>query len=510
MSRKVFWQIVITTGLAAALFGLSPRQTSAQVGIGVPPAGGGGTGGTTTTGTLTITLPAKELLTPDQLQIGNPGNTGTQTFTFNPGSGQFSPTTAGAYTVTTTTHYDSSGSDNGGRSLAYTIKVEGFKKGGGQLALNDKKGGNLLASLETTLQKSVTAQAFAPPFPCFAVCAKIVFPYRLTFKSGSGSVTLPKAAVASYQQFITTFPHHNELTDTYICRSDGTLDSSGGYLCLKENVKFDTTERGTTGPLYTLQAIPLGVTGAITIQGNAAASGTIGGFNFNAISNAIAVGGNIPDPIPNANKTLQNYISQNATKFSWTNVQPQLNALFAKRTKGTIAKLDVTGTLFNAATWNLNSSTDDPANPAQNSFSTPPEGKLWYTQSTSFLRFPNNINFSGSGTIAVNGPIEFDGTVTCSPGTRLGIIATGAINFLNPTIGCGAYTTLSSSSDIVFSFQVPSNGLSANGIFVAGHSIHLPSLVPTASYSINYDNVFGASPTVLYQELLKVVFSTSN
>ncbi|HSX41933.1 MAG TPA: hypothetical protein VLE93_01125 [Candidatus Saccharimonadales bacterium] len=503
---KRLWQIILALGLVAVIFTLAPKRSAAQVG-GI---GGGTGGGGTTTGTLTIYLPAKELLTPDQLRIGNAGNVGTQTFTFNPATGQFAPTTAGPYTVNTTTHYDSSNLDNT-RSQGYIITVQGFVKGGGQLALHNQKGGSLLATLEKKLQSSLTAQAFAPPFPCFAVCAKIVFPYRLTFKSGGGATTLPKTAVASYQQFVTTFPRHNDLNDTYICTNTGAVDIGGGFLCLKENVKFDTTERGTTGPIYTLQAIPLGVTGAINIQGNVAAAGTIDGFDFNAVSNAIAIGGTVGN-IANASQKIQNYLNQSATKFNWANVQPELNTLFAKRTGGTVpggANFQ-SGTTFSGGTWNLNSSTNDPANPAVSSFSTPPEGKLWYLQSNSFLRIPGNITFTGSGTIAVNGSVELDGNITCAPGTRLGIIATGSINFVSPAIGCGAYAAIGTNSDITFGYQVPSNGLSAKGIFVAGHSVRLPSLLPTVSYAINYDDTFGANPTVLYQELLKVVFSTTN
>lgn len=495
-----------------AIFGLTPHRSLAQkTGGSLPPPPPPPP--PVTTGVLTITLPAKEIITPDQLRIGNPGNIGTYTYTFNAGTGQFALTqgTNSPYIVTTTTHYDSSGLDNNGRSLGYTIRVEGFVKGGGQLALNSQKGGSLLARLEEKLQGSLGAKAFAPPFPCFAVCAKIAFPYRLTFKSGTGTTTLPKSTVASYQSYITTFPHSNELADTFICNGDGTLNSSGTNLCIKEKTTFETPERGVTGPLYTLQAIPLGVTGAINIQGNAAAAGTIAGFNFNALSSAIAVGGSIPDAIPNANKTLQNYINQNATKFSWTNVKPQLDALFAKRAKGTApgGSQFIGSTTYTGSTWNLNSSTNDPSNAGVSSFSSPPEGKLWNIPG-SFFRLPNNIQFSGSGTIAVNGPIEIDGNITCAPGTRLGIVATGTINFIGSTINCGAYTTLGSNSDIVFNYQVGANGLTARGIFVAGHSIHLPSLGAGISYSINYDDTFGSNPTVLYSELLKIVFSSSN
>ncbi len=516
-------QIILTFGLTILIFGLAPSRSHAQIGLPGGEVGTGGTGGTggtnpPATGTLTIYLPAKELLTPDQLRIGNNGNTGTNTYTFSAATSTFNLTSGSNtnYGVAVACHTDNnvtSACSTPDRSVGYTITVTGFVKGGGQLALEKQKGGNILTKVEGKLQDSLGAKAFAPPFPCFAVCAKIVFPYRLTFKSGTGTTTLPKASVTSYVSYLQG--RNNGLTDTFISSNENCSDrppSGGAFLCMKENVKFETAERGVTGPIYTLQSIPLGVTGAINIQGNAAASGIIDGFNFTALTNAVAIGGSIPDGIPNASKTLQNYISQNATKFSWTNVKPQLDTIFAKRTRGTLPQMDnASQASYSSPTWYLNSSTNDPANAAKSSFSTPPEGKLWYTNTgNAFVRFPNAINFSGSGTIAVTGNLSFDGNITCDPGTRLGIIATGTINFSGSTINCGAYTSLASTSDIVFGFQVPSGNPVANGIFVAGHSVHLPSLGANASYSINYDSLFGSNPTVLYQELLKVIFSTSN
>lgn len=433
-------------------------------------------------GTLVITLPAKELITPAVLRVGTaPSN---YDFTFNAGSGQFTPTNQGPYSISVATH-------DSGRSLGYTITISGFQKGGGQLASTATATHGLLAKLDNMLG----AKAYTPPpAGIFALIAQVSYPYRLTLAE-----PLTKAEVTSFANFAQSVG--NSLADTYIGDGQCVRQSSGTNLCIRENVAFQTTEHGTTGPLYLIQALPLGVPGGITIQGNAAAPGTLGGFNFSNLSNAFAIGGTIPGNIPNATKQLTNYIQQNTTKFSWTNSQAQLQALFAKRTTGTTYASNT----FNTATWNLNSASADPTSSAQNTFSTPPEGKLWNVNGP--LTFVGNTVFNGSGTIAVSGDVTFNGTITCTPGTRLGVMSGGSITFKNPAIGCGAYAALG--NNITFGFTVPGGNPSAKGIFVARNSINLPALSVGASYNIGYDNLFAGAPTTLYQQLLSVVFSTT-
>ncbi len=429
-------------------------------------------------GVLDITLPPKEIATPDQLKVSS------YTFTFNPTTEQFGPTPQGGFSVTTT-------KEGSGRDAYYHILVTGFQKGGGGLSYS-----KTLRTINKLLA-SISAKAFAPP-PASSIFAFLPTPYgyKLTLKQ---PVTM--SAVDGFGSYLVT--NGNVAPDhAYVGNSSCSPELSGQFLCLKTKIQFTTSETGVTGPQYLLASLPLRSPGTIEIQGNAGAAGELSGFVFNDATHSIAIGGTIPTDIAGADKNARNYINQNATKFSWTNIAPQIQANFSKRTLGITPAVDATN--YQDSTWNLNSNTDLPRDGSSSSFSTPPEGRLWNVNTA--LDVKHDITFSGSGTIVVNGDVTFEGQVICGSGTRLGILALGKITFNNGTINCGAYTAMG--GDIKFNTSVGTNA-TAKGIFVAKNSIVLPSVSPAAKWTVQYDKDFAANPTVLFQEILRAIFSAA-
>jgi|GEM_PF-3847733 len=426
-------------------------------------------------GVLDIILPPTEVTAPDQLKVSD------QTFAFTLLADGL-PHTSGDFTTTALT-------EGSGRDAHYHITVTGFKKGGGGLAYNP-----WLNTINTAVG-SFTAHAFAPPPAGHVFLFNLTKPYgyKITFKQVSS------AAVDSYASYLLS--NNNGNTNlAYVGDPSCVSGTTGQYLCAKSSISFTSPELGVTGPQYLLQSFKLKSPGQVVINGSVAAPGTLSGFSFDNAAKAIAIGGSIPNSLSGANKQVADYINQSSTKFSWDNVKGQLTDNFNKRTSGApFAGNTSTGQ------WNLNSSTNDPANATASSFSTPPEGKLWNVDRS--LVFNGVTTFNGSGTIAVNGDVVFNGDIVCTNNTRVGIIASGKITFKSSSIGCGGYTALG--GNIAFDNNVSTNQ-TAHGIFVARDSIDLPSLNPVVTLHVNYDSYFSAHPTTLYQEILNVIFSTDS
>jgi|GEM_PF-2075687 len=286
-----------------------------------------------------------------------------------------------------------------------------------------------------------------------------------------------------------------------------------GYICLRTSVLTDVPNISTELPLYLHQKISRE---RLVVEGNVAAPGTLDQFQLD--SRAIAVGGDVR--INTGAAQLDNYIT--GTKIAWgdandpASVSAKLNSLFNRRRNAPAVGLSG----YSQPIWNLNSASNDPSNLSSNSFSSPPEGKLWNIVAPANQTFtlgtnPNNsTEFRGSGTVVIatadGGPVNvvINTKVSCASATRLAVITKGKITFKRPNPGsaaqidCGAYTSLGNEIE----FEDASFG-NVKGIFVARGSVILPNpSVLTQPYRIRYDSNFARSPTVLLRELLAIVF----
>lgn len=256
------------------------------------------------------------------------------------------------------------------------------------------------------------------------------------------------------------------------------------------------------------------------VPGNVAAPGEISGFSLGPQS--LAVGGTID---VNGGTKLRNYLATQ-TAISWSSVEGKLNELFNQGVDlgAAVSTSGFNGRHYSADTWNLNALSVDPAVVGNsNSFSSPPEGKLWRVNADENLTIGNGngsgtTTFSGSGTIVFTGArdvnVTFKRPIACSPGTRLAFITKGNITFearasdgYRVDVGCGSYTSLN--GNINFAPSTVKEG-DLKGIFVASKNIILPkSENLTGPFTIGRDDLFASNPTVLLREILKLVFSPS-
>ena len=293
---------------------------------------------------------------------------------------------------------------------------------------------------------------------------------------------------------------------------DSSCDSGGSsaYICLVTQLTANAPSVGG-GDINLWQKI---ARKQLIVEGNVAAPGQI--QNFQLDQNAIAVGGTIN--ISGGSAELDRYLDGQSVKIRWGEVSPPLNQLFDRR--GEAPPVRFNGNNFVGPSWNLNSIDDKPSNTSINSFSSPPEGKLWNVVVDGVPSFtlgnPNSqMTFSGSGTIVFssansNQPIDLtiNSAIICQPGTRLAIITRGNITFKRPPstrnhqVNCGSYTSL----DKGIVFENASRG-DVRGIFVAKGSVTLPNPSNlTGPYFIKYDAGLARNPTVLLKELLSIVF----
>jgi len=287
----------------------------------------------------------------------------------------------------------------------------------------------------------------------------------------------------------------------------------GGYLCLKPRVRLyvdvDPTKKGDPDqdPDKIYKKLETSLSeyiryANIEISGNVAATEL---KNFSVGAGSIAVG----DRITNVNGQTLPTGSFSASRLNWSKVGPEIaNQYYRGKHEGRW----INGGYYQDRSnlFNLNASEDNPASGIVTSFSSPPEGKLWFANGN--LSFSNTVHFTGSGTIVVNGSVNFFDDLTCDSGTRLGIVALGDINFGSKAdnIGCGAYVALkrpnnTGGGDIIISDPVSLGG-TLNGILIAQDEVVLPNGGKLRSpYTINYDQYFATHPTILFRQILEQV-----
>ncbi|MEK7202347.1 MAG: hypothetical protein AAB669_02375 [Patescibacteria group bacterium] len=278
-------------------------------------------------------------------------------------------------------------------------------------------------------------------------------------------------------------------------------------LCLRSRIALNNPTERPGNPINQtlLQSIPIDVN-QINVEGNVAAPGQVSGFTLD--SNAVAVGGAVN--IEGSTSTLDNYIDGQSEVFDWNRISLKMGELY---TRGFGLGTGVSSGSYSEANWFLNSSTNNPTNSNSSTFSSPPEGKIWKVNGNLTLGQNNPIAFHDAGTIVIDGDLNINGRLFCETNTRLGFIVHGKININTDYVGCGAYTALgrtASNNDGTITFKNVSSG-QVKGIFIAKNSIKLPSKISlTGPFNIDYDSLFAANPTALYQELLNIVFTTSS
>jgi hypothetical protein len=401
-------------------------------------------------GTISIQLPPKLVMTPDKLFFPN----SSATYTFNNSTKQFEITNPPfpSHSVVTTTL----GSGDG---QYYVITISHFP-------------------------------ANEPPSPK---------DFRLTFQDN-----VPGANIDQLALFL-----KNGQTPTASLTGPGCEVGGVTHICLKTIT--NASAPGQTLPEAVLfQAVPLKgifVSGNGVGGGNVAAGRNISGFTLD--SHSIAVGGNNIDV--DGGTQLPHYIVQRVTIFSWGSVSGLVSKMFnlgktLMGTRGIGRSGHFNGTHYTSNTWVLNSVSPDPAVNLVTSFSNPPEGSIWYTDSQLFLDAPTT-NLSGAGTIVVNGNLEINGPISCEPSgkTRLAFLVNGDIRINTNSIACGAYIAMG--GKLTFSNQTNGN---MKGIFIARDSVLLPNPNQlTGPYIIKYDSYLAAHPTVLTQELLNAILSSA-
>lgn len=327
--------------------------------------------------------------------------------------------------------------------------------------------------------------------------------FRLTFNEPVSNDSIDK---------VQTFLQTNSI-DTARITGPGCTANGDSHICLDTITRVRSS--GQILPAaHLFQTIPIK---GILINGNAGAPG--GALqNFSLSGHAIAVGQSITNVV--GGQAIAGYPTSSGSLISWPSVSTALNNIYARRSSQPAVSL---GTGYIGRTWNLNSASNDPANIQTNTYSTPPEGRLWnivVAGSTFDIGGPTDISFTGSGTLAISGDKGQNVTVTvhnhltCSASTRLGLITTGDIRFATSSdhqsrIDCGAYTSLN--GNIIFDSTGTANQGALTGIFVAKNSVVLPDPNHlTSLYQISRDSYFATHPTVLFQDLLQVVFSPNS
>lgn len=392
----------------------------------------------------------------------------------------------------------------------YILRVSNFPNGDG---LASSGQGKLLANINEKIRSLTSAQAFAPP-PASHLCAispiscgpgATPYGFQVTF-AGGVSGTLQQ--ISGYAIYLSRQTTPSIIKDHVYLGNASCAGTATSNLCLKTKLSLRVFERFDNNlpdlDNYLIQTVSANQGGAIQFDGNVAGGGTLADFKFTDPAHTVAVGGTVNAQVTNK---ISNYVD--GSKLGWSVVGPKLNKIFNdNKLKGT-AYTPFNKTYTNA-NWNLNSNSDSPVNTIKSSFSTPPEGKLWHVEGGNVTFTAGTTFFNGRGTLAVDGDVTFNGNVSCQDG-QVGIIASGSITFRGD-VNCGAFVALgrqgNPDGNITFTKSVNST-TEWTGIFVAENNIDLPP-VTNGMLIIHYNALFANDPTVLFKELLGIVFSTDS
>jgi hypothetical protein len=295
------------------------------------------------------------------------------------------------------------------------------------------------------------------------------------------------------------------------CSSNVPNIVGGNYLCLSTSTSLLPAQNSVfgqfNGNIVTLkQSIRVTSPGSITVNGNTASQGSQSGFNIEP--HAIAVGGNVTgvggNKLSNETNNASLGTDLNATNINNDITQDLTNGEKSGELVGSgntvIGNSGATTQLY------LNSPGNITTQGIPTTFSSPPEGKLWYVNGGLTINGP--VQFNGLGTIVVSGNVTLDGNISCSPGSDFSIIATGTTGNISfggnvGDIGCGAYV----SEGNINLPQNPAPTQTWTGVFVAEGNVNLPT-IDSQNITINYDSNIATNPPVLLRSILSL-FPTS-
>ncbi len=340
---------------------------------------------------------------------------------------------------------------------------------------------------------------------------------RLTFKKPASNL-----AIDNQETYLKTRP----LSNAFLSKGDCQLGAQS-HICLVTKITLRTLD-GRLSPIILNQTLPLK---GIIVEGNVAGE-RLEGFTIDG--SAIAVGDTVN---VTGGTSVGNYFS--SSKLKWEDIDADMTAIYDKRARGSkvidtaLGKTDNDGAFPGTSagfgscqgqpTWNLNSNiSNNPCGGESDSFTSPPEGKLWNIEKSDVQGISgtfqlgvsgNFLTFSGSGTLVFGGDVIINSPIRCAKGTRLGIMTRGNIIINTSEIECGTFVTLGGSTyygnrnprlgDITIG-NAPKGNLKV--ILVAKNNITLPSVANlTGPFIIKYDSLFANNPTILFREILSLV-----
>jgi len=424
---------------------------------------------------LTITLPPKIFINPNQLKLTDVTTPITISCPSNVGDTNKSTATGtGSYTVTTILrHIDSDPIHTPGnpdyRDVC-EIKIDNFVR----LTYSDYSQPKNLAKIFVS-----DAKAMAPPPASNPYLLKLMlnptrrYEFELTFQT-------------------------NTLNDLPGLTADLAANGPvGDYLQIAgTDVQFKTelvlVDPGKTSKTWLTQTVPLK---KIMVEGNVGSNSALSNF-VNILPGAIIVSGStILNVTGNSLKNIQNYTGV-------TNIIASAKSEVASaRNYTTIDAFPSSTSLF------LNSSTTLDSN-SSNSFSTPPEGKLWKYNNN--LTITSATTFTGRGTIIVDGNLNINNNIICSPNTQVGFIVYGNITFDNqtasPSVDCGAFLSLVEGLTPGNINLTSQRKLNISSILIAEGSIQFPNAANlNGPIVVSYDKAFANNPTILFKKILGTI-----
>lgn len=414
-------------------------------------------------GVLTIRLPASTIYTPDRLKFG------TSEYVFINDCFKLNGVGDCSQKVTTKVI---DGSENIAKKR-YKVSIE--------FPFPENNNDRVLGAINSGVKRFIagsSAYAYSPPPATNVLLLRVPrWDWRMTFKK-----PVTESTIAQVVGQVSVDADTPQLIKTNCLGGD--ID----YLCstIEANLVIDNRTNPVFDTLSIVQAFDLRFPGIVNVDGNVGAGGITTGITIG--DNSILYGdrgtiGGTP-------------VEGGAVPFDWDANRAEVEDLV----NNAKPQRKITGNLTVGSSWNLNSTDNNPENNNRNTFSTPPEGQLWKVNGNLTLE---GTVFSGSGTLIVSGNVEAN-SITCSSGTRLGIIATGEITFNgNSGTPCGAYFAYGN-------IKVQMTNGTMNTILIAGNNITFEYIPIGSNLNVKYDAVFGADPTVLFRDLLKIIYKTTS